>query len=93
MVDHGVAEEARAAWAAGPSATAAKVLGLEQFASLPVEEAVTHVIQATRRLARYQRKWLRRMPGVVTLDGDRPAKEIADEIVALERSGERLSRH
>jgi tRNA dimethylallyltransferase len=93
MVDQGVIEEARAAWGAGPSATAAKVLGLEQFATLPIDEALAHVTQATRRLARYQRKWLRRMPGVVTLDGNRPAEEIADEIVALERPGERLSRH
>ena len=53
----------------------------------------TAVAQATRRLARYQRKWLRRMPGVVTLDGTRTAEEIADDIVALERSGEHLSRH
>jgi tRNA dimethylallyltransferase len=93
MVDQGVVEEARTAWAARPSATAAKVLGLEQFATLPRDEALAHVMQATRRLARYQRKWLRRMPGVVTLDGNRPAEEIADEIVALERPGERLSRH
>ena len=34
------------------------------------DEAVAAVAQATRRLARYQRKWLRRMPGVVTLDAD-----------------------
>jgi len=93
MVDQGVVEEARAAWAAGPSETAAKVLGLEQFATLPVDEAVLQVTQSTRRLARYQRKWLRRMPGVVTLDGNRPAEEIVDEIVALERPGERLPRH
>ena len=49
--------------------------------------------QATKRLARYQRKWLRRMPGVVTLDGTRPAEEIAADIVMLERTGERLPRH
>ena len=93
MVERGVVDEARAAWARGPSATAAKVLGLEQFATLPVEDAVAQVTQSTRRLARYQRKWLRRMSGVVTLDGDRSAEEIADEIVALERPGKRLSRH
>jgi tRNA dimethylallyltransferase len=93
MVEQGVVEEARAAWATGPSATAVKVLGLEQFATLPVDEAVSQVTRSTRRLARYQRKWLRRMPGVVTLDGNRPAEEIADEIVALERTGERLPRH
>jgi tRNA dimethylallyltransferase len=93
MVDGGVVAEARAAWARGPSLTARKVLGLEQFATLPVEDAVERVSRATRRLARYQRKWLRRLPGVVTLDGDRPAEEVADEIVALASSGERLPRH
>ena len=93
MVEQGVVDEARSAWAAGPSETAAKVLGLEQFATLPVDDAVAHVLQSTRRLARYQRKWLRRMPGVVTLDGNRSVEEIADEIVALERPGKRLSRH
>jgi tRNA dimethylallyltransferase len=93
MAERGVVDEARAAWAAQPSRTAAQILGLEEFATLPVDEAVDRVTQATKRLARYQRKWLRRMPAVVTLDGDRPAEEIADEIVALERSGERLPRH
>jgi tRNA dimethylallyltransferase len=93
MAERGVVEEAKAAWALGPSPTAAKVLGFEQFATLPLDDAVAQVTQVTRRLARYQRKWLRRLPGVVTLDGNRPAEEIADEIVALERTGEHLPRH
>jgi tRNA dimethylallyltransferase len=93
MVERGVVEEARAALSVPHSQTAAHVLGLEEFATLAIEEAVERVSTATKRLARYQRKWLRRMPGVVTLDGDRPAEEIADEIVALERSGEHLPRH
>jgi tRNA dimethylallyltransferase len=93
MVERGVVEEARAAWSVPHSQTAAHVLGLEEFATLAVEDAVERVTVATKRLARYQRKWLRRMPAVVTLDGDRPAEEIADEIVALERSGEHLPRH
>src|SRR5262249_23308321 len=93
MVERGVVDEARAAWTAPHSHTAAQALGLEEVATLPVEEAAERVTQATRRLARYQRKWLRRMPGVVTLDGDRPPEEIADEIVTLERAGERLPRH
>ncbi len=93
MVDAGAVEEARAAWAQPLSDTARKVLGLEQFATLPEAEAVDAVAQATRRLARYQRKWLRRMPGVVTLDGTRSAGEVADEIVALGRARERLSGH
>jgi len=93
MAEGGAADEARRAWALPLSATARKVLGLEQFATLPEDEAVAAVAQATRRLARYQRKWLRRMPGVVTLDGRRPAEEIADEIVALASAEERLPGH
>jgi tRNA dimethylallyltransferase len=93
MAARGVVAEARAAWTAPRSQTASQVLGLEEFATLPEAEAVERVKQATKRLARYQRKWLRRMPGVVTLDGDRPAALIADDIVALERSGEHLPRH
>ena len=93
MAEAGAAEEARAAWDRPLSATARKVLGLEQFATLPEAEAIESVAHATRRLARYQRKWLRRMPGVSTLDGRRPAEELADEIVALGRAREHLPRH
>ncbi len=91
MAAAGAAEEARRAWGGPLSSTARKVLGLEEFATLPEAEAVAAVAQATRRLARYQRKWLRRMPGVVTLDGTRSAEEVADEILALGRAGERVS--
>lgn len=93
MAEAGAVEEARRAWAQPLSDTARKVLGLEQFATLPVDEAVEAVAQATRRLARYQRKWLRRMSGVVTLDAGRSAEEVADEIIALGRSGQRLPGH
>jgi tRNA dimethylallyltransferase len=93
MAAAGAAEEARRAWAEALSAAARKILGLEEFATLPESEAVAAVVQATRRLARYQRKWARRLSGAVTLDGNRPAEEIADEIVALGRAGERLPRH
>ncbi len=90
MAAAGAAAEARAAWHRPLSATARKVLGLEQFATLPEVDAVAAVAQATRRLARYQRKWLRRMPGITTLDGTRPAEELADAIVALGRTGQHL---
>jgi tRNA dimethylallyltransferase len=93
MAAAGAAEEARAAWALPLSDTARKVLGLEQFATLPEEEAILAVAQATRRLARYQRKWLRKMPGVVRLEGNRPAAEVADAIIALGREREHLSGH
>lgn len=92
MVEHGAVEEARRAWGQPLSETARKVLGLEQFATLPETEAVEAVAAATRRLARYQKKWMRRLPARVTLDGRRSVGELADEVVAVERSGEHLSR-
>jgi tRNA dimethylallyltransferase len=93
LAARGAADEARRAWAGPLSATAAKVLGLEAFATLPLADAVAATTAATKRLARYQRKWLRRLPGVVTLDGGRPPEEIADEISALACAAERLPRH
>jgi tRNA dimethylallyltransferase len=92
MVGAGAAAEAKAAWNRPLSATARKVLGLEQFATRPPAEAAEAVALATRRLARYQRKWLRRLNPAATLDGDRPPEEIADEIVALGGAGKRVSR-
>ena len=93
MAADGAADEARSALAGPLSHTARKVLGLVEFATLPEEAAVEAVILATRRLARYQRKWLRRMSGAVLLDGTRPPEEVADAIVALERERERLPGH
>jgi tRNA dimethylallyltransferase len=92
MVERGAVEEARAAWKQPLSETARKVMGLEEFATLPVDEARAAYVQANRRLARYQRKWLRRMPNVVTLAADRDPQEIADDILSLAGAGQRLSR-
>ena len=91
MAAAGAAAEAKRAWAGPLSETARNVLGLEAFATLPEDEAVAEVIQATRRLARYQRKWQRRLVVAATLAAGRAAEEIADEIVALGRAGEHLS--
>jgi len=92
MLAEGARFEAIAAWDAPLSGTARKVLGLEEFATLSPAEAVDAVVQATRRLARYQRKWIRRLPGVITLDGRQSPEELADEIVALASARERLPR-
>ena len=92
MVERGAVEEAAQAWAQPLAGTARKVLGLEQFATLPLDEAIAAVVAATRRLARYQRKWIRRVPAVVTLAADRPPEELADEIVTLAGTRERLPR-
>lgn len=90
MAAAGAADEARGAWHRPLSTSARSVLGLEAFATLAEDEAVAAVSQATRRLARYQRKWARRLTGAATLRGGRPPEEIADEIVALGRAGQQL---
>jgi tRNA dimethylallyltransferase len=90
MAAAGAADEAQRAWRLPLSAPARKILGLEEFATLEEEAAIEAVTQKTRRLARYQRKWLRRMPHVVTLDATRSVEEIAADICSLGRAGERL---
>ena len=52
----------------------------------PPEEAAEALARASRRLARYQRKWLRRLPGLVTLDAARPAGEVATAILEVAQS-------
>jgi tRNA dimethylallyltransferase len=90
MFEAGVEEEVRAALVAEPSATAGKVIGLQEIATLPREEAIEAVIVRTRRYAAYQRKWLRRLEGLVIVAADRPPEETAAEIVALARTRKRL---
>jgi tRNA dimethylallyltransferase len=92
MVQRGVVDEARRALATGPSEAARKVMGLEQFATLPVDDAVEEFVRANLRLARYQRKWLRRLPSVATLAAERDPEEIAADIAALAGAGKRLPR-
>jgi len=90
MVERGVADEVAGALAQPLSTTARKVIGLEEFASLPQEEAVAAVAAKTRRYAAYQRKWLRRLPAVVSVRADRPPDAVADEILEVARARQRL---
>jgi len=92
MFDAGVQKEVRAALRGEISHTARRALGLEAIASLPREQALAELVVRTRRYAAYQRKWMRRVPGIVMVDADRPPGEIADDIVALARTRERLRR-
>jgi tRNA dimethylallyltransferase len=92
MFDAGVKEEVRRALAGRISLTACKTLGLDEVASLPREEAIAAIVVRTRRYAAYQRKWMRRVPGLVMVDADRPPGETADDIVALARPREHLPR-
>ncbi len=67
------------------SATARTVFGLEEVADLPREEAIAALVKRTRRYAAYQRKWLRRIPGLVRVDANRPVAEVAAGILSLAR--------
>jgi tRNA dimethylallyltransferase len=90
MFDAGVEEEVRAALAGPLSATARKVMGLREVADLPTDEAIAQLSARTRRFAAYQRKWMRRIPGLVSVRADRSPDEVADEILALARGGQRV---
>ena len=90
MFAAGVEEEVRAALGAPISATARHMLGLDEIASLPREEAIRALVVRTRRYAAYQRKWLRRTPGLVSVRADRPVVEVADEILEVARARERV---
>jgi tRNA dimethylallyltransferase len=90
MFAAGVQEEVRHALERPISQTARQAMGLEEVAALPAEEAKERLTQRTRRYAAYQRKWMRRIPGLVSLDADRPPGEVADEILEVARARQRL---
>jgi tRNA dimethylallyltransferase len=91
MVERGVEAEVRAALARTVSQTAMTIHGLRDFAELPRDEAIETYNRRVRRYAAYQRKWMRRTPGVVIIDADRPPNEVADEILEVARARQRLS--
>ena len=82
MFESGVGEEVARALRAPVSRTASQIIGLREIAELPRDEAVAAIVVRTRRYAAYQRKWLRRIPGVQAVSADNPALEIAAEILA-----------
>ena len=90
MFSAGVEAEVRAALARRLSTTAAKIMGLREVAQLPREAAIEALALRTRQYAAYQRKWMRRIPGLVTIEADRSPDEVADEILALAGAGQRL---
>jgi tRNA dimethylallyltransferase len=81
MFERGVEEEVQQALAGTISPTARTIHGLADVAELPREEAIEALQTRTRRYAAYQRKWMRRIPGIVPLDGNRSPAEVAQEIV------------
>ncbi len=85
MFANGVVAEVRRALALGVSPTAVKALGLREIATLPEQEACERIVVRTRRYAAYQRKWMRRIPGLVSVDGTRSPEEVAEAILEAAR--------
>lgn len=92
MFEAGVQDEVQRALSGPISTTARRTMGIDEIATLPPDEALVALVTRTRRYATYQRKWMRRVPAVAIVDADRPVGEIADDIVALARTRERLPR-
>jgi len=90
MFEAGVRAEAEAALAGPISSTAAYAHGLSDIAEHADEDAIEALAARTRRYAAYQRKWMRRIPGLVSLPADRPPGEIADAILEVARARQRL---
>jgi len=82
MFERGVEEEVRRALEGRISATAATIHGLRDVAELPREEAMEALTARARRYAAYQRKWMRRIPGIVLVDGNRPAPVVAATVLS-----------
>jgi tRNA dimethylallyltransferase len=86
MFAGGVVEEVRAARAAGPfSLTAERIHGLQDVTALlegriDRAEAERRLIVRTRRYAKRQRTWMRRLPGLRVVDADREPAAVAAEI-------------
>ena len=79
MVAAGAAAEVRRAHAAGASTTARKALGFEDLLRDDPEAMARH----TRRYARRQLTWLRRLAGVETVDlTGRSPEDVAAELLA-----------
>jgi tRNA dimethylallyltransferase len=83
MFESGVVDEVRGVLEKPVSRTAESALGLRELASLPREQAFERILVRTRQYASYQRKWMRRIPGIVMIDADRPPDEVADAILQV----------
>ncbi len=86
MFERGVVEEVRAALSGTVSITAEKALGLHEIVTLPPAEALERLVVRTRQYAAYQRKWMRRIPGLVSVNATGPAHEVADAILEMART-------
>ena len=83
MFAAGAAEEVRRADAAGASPSARQALGFEELLRGDVEG----MKRRTRRYAKRQLTWLRKLPGALTIDvSERAAGSVAEEVRAALRA-------
>jgi tRNA dimethylallyltransferase len=91
MFSRGVRAEVERALAGPISDTARHAHGLQDVAEqLDDEAALEALVRRTKRYSSYQRKWMRRIPGLVSLTADRPPGELADAILEMARARQRL---
>jgi tRNA dimethylallyltransferase len=85
IIAAGAEREVRAAIAAGASATARKALGFDELRRGDVDA----MIQSTRRYAKRQLTWMRKLPGVLLIDvTGRADDDVAAELHAALRARE-----
>ena len=87
MFERGVEAEAARALAGPLSTTARQVIGLREAAELSRDEAIEAINRRTLQYAAYQRKWMRRIPGLIRLDGEARPDALAAEIARFTLSG------
>ena len=93
MFAAGLDDEVREALAGPVSSTAIHALGLRDVAELSQSDAMDALIRRTTRYAAYQRKWMRRIPGLIPLDASRPPEVVAERVVRIvERRRAELAR-
>jgi tRNA A37 N6-isopentenylltransferase MiaA len=93
MFAAGLDDEVREALAGPVSSTAIHALGLRDVAELSQSDAMDALIRRTTRYAAYQRKWMRRIPGLIPLDASRPPEVVAERVIRiLERRRAELAR-
>jgi tRNA dimethylallyltransferase len=91
MFARGVRAEVERALSGPISDTARYAHGLQDLAEHGDDEAALEaLVRRTKRYASYQRKWMRRIPGLVSLTADRPPGDLADAILEMARARQRL---
>ena len=86
MFAAGVHDEVAGAVEGSISGTASKIIGLREVAERPREDAIAAIALRTRQYAAYQRKWMRRIPGIEAVSAVRSPEAVAADILALCRA-------